>query len=44
VAALDAVAEEIAGLLGWKASTPAVPATVAVRTIGERRMRQDLRT
>src|SRR5919202_4197400 len=33
-----AVAVWTAGACGWKASTPAVPATVAARTMGERRI------
>ena len=34
VAAVDAVAVWTAGACGWKARTPAVPATVAARTMG----------
>jgi hypothetical protein len=37
VAAAEAAAVRTAGECGWKASTPAAPATVAVRTIGDRR-------
>src|SRR4051812_25978544 len=33
-----AVARFTAGACGWKARTPAVPAMVAARTMGERRM------
>ena len=39
VAGVDAaVAVGTAGVCGWKARTPAVPATVAARTMGDRRM------
>jgi hypothetical protein len=34
----DAVALRTAGVWGWKARMPAVPATVAARTMGDRRM------
>src|SRR4051795_5501332 len=36
--AVDAVAVCTAGACAWKARMPAVPATVAVRTMGDRRM------
>jgi hypothetical protein len=35
---VDAVAVWTVGACGWKARTPAVPATVAARTMGDRRM------
>jgi hypothetical protein len=34
----EAVARWTAGVWGWKAKTPAVPAIVAARTMGDRRM------
>jgi hypothetical protein len=37
VAALAAVAVWTAGVLGWNARTPAVPAIVAAMTMGDRR-------
>src|SRR6185295_4916783 len=39
VVAVVAVAGWTAGVCGWKAITPAVPTTVAAKTIGERRIR-----
>jgi hypothetical protein len=38
VVAADAVALTAAGARWWKARTPAVPAIVAARTMGDRRM------
>jgi hypothetical protein len=43
VAAVAAVAVGTVDACGWKASTPAVPATVAARTMGDRRMGGGLR-
>jgi hypothetical protein len=39
VGVVDAVAVWTAGVWAWKASTPAVPAAVAARTIGDLRIR-----
>src|SRR3954447_15451164 len=41
VVAVVAVATGAADACGWKASTPAVPATVAARTMGDRRIGWD---
>jgi hypothetical protein len=39
VAVGDAVAVWTAGVFAWKARMPAVPAAVAARTMGDRRIR-----